>query len=159
MGLIVIRPAIGDVVAIGANGKYYYALLLSRIQVFGAPLVFAFHQTSAQPLSVEQIVSPEAPGFHEFVDFIWAKRENRIFRPASKVDVKPFQKVRRFKNTFTTRGKANSWLIYDESFNELRRTKRLSAEERDYPLFHRIDDVLVCGLVDQQWIPSKDPRI
>jgi len=55
--------------------------------------------------------------------------------------------------------KAEFWFIYDESFKEIRRTSRLSGEQRAYPLFHRIDDILMCKLIDKHWTPEKDERI
>ena len=154
-----IRPDVGDLIAVNATGKYYYALLLSKARLFGAPLVFAFHRTSATPLTADQVVEGNGPGFHEFVDFIWAKRENRVLRIASKVDTRPFDTVRHFKNTHTTKGKATLWFICDQSFKEIRRTERLTVEEKAYPLLHRIDDILMCDLINQQWTPAKDERI
>jgi len=154
-----IRPGVGDVVAVSARGKYYYALLLSKVRLFGGHLVYVFHQPSMQQLPVDQIVSPGASGFHEIVDFIWAKRENRLSRIASKVDITPFNTIRHFKNTFALKGKADFWWIYDESFNRIRRTELLTPGEMAYPLFHRIDDVVMCDLVDQEWTPAKDDRI
>ena len=154
-----IRPSVGDLVSVAANGKYYYAVLLSKVRLFGAPLVFAFHRASAEPLMSDQIISPQAQGFHEFVDFVWAKRENRLSRVASKVDISPFNTVHYFKNTHTTRGKASIWFIYDDSFAEIRRTSHLTPEEKTFPLFHRIDDVLMCSLIDRQWTPERDERI
>ena len=159
LGLIMIRPSIGDLLAVLAGERYYYALQLSKVRLFGAPLVFAFHRTSSVPLAAEEILAAEPSGFYEFVDFIRAKRENRLSRIASKVDVDTFVPVRRFKNTLTIKGKASSWSIYDESFQEIRRTARLTEEEKGYPLFHRIDDVLMCKLIDEQWTPPKDPRV
>jgi hypothetical protein len=154
-----IRPNVADLIAVNAAGKYYYALLLSKVRLFGAPLVFAFHRTSVEPLVADEIVKGNGPGFHEFVDFIWAKRENRVSRIASKIDTRPFDTVRRFKSTHTTKGKASLWFIYDQSFEEVRRTEQLTLEEKGYPLLHRIDDVLMCDLINQQWTPAKDERI
>src|SRR5712692_6164808 len=154
-----IRPEVGDLIAINAAGKYYYALLLSKASLFGAPLVFAFHRTSLKPLTADEVVEGKGPGFHEFVDFISAKRENRVSRVASKVDTRPFDTVCHFKNTHATKGKATLWFIYNHSFKEIRRTERLTAEEKAYPLLHRIDDVLMCDLINQQWTPTKDERI
>lgn len=145
--------------AVSSGGAFYYALLLTNTRLFGAPLVFAFHQKSIALLSADEIVHDRAEGFHEFIDFIWAKREGRLFRVASKVETSKFQTARHFKNTHTIKGKAEFWFIYDESFNELRRTRQLTVEERTYPLFHRIDDILMCKLIDRQWTPERDERI
>jgi hypothetical protein len=155
----VIRPVIGDLVAVNANDRYYYAIILSKVRLFGAPLVFAFHRTSETPLTAEQIAVPTATGFHEFVDFIWAKRENRLSRIATKIDTVPFETAHFFKSTHTTKGKATLWFIYDASFSEVRRTKRLSKEEKTYPLRHRIDDTIMCALIDKHWMPGHDERI
>jgi hypothetical protein len=153
-----IRPSVGDLITEKAGEKYYYTLLLSKVRLFGAPLVFAFHRTSTEPLDAASILRERESGFHEFVDFIWAKRENRLSRIATKIDTRPYDTVRRFKNTHTTQGKARHWVIYDEAFNEIRRPESLTAEEKAYPLFHRIDDTLMCSLIDNQWTPARDGR-
>ena len=45
-------------------------------------------------------------GYHAFVDFIWAKREERLSRLARKVDTKRFAGPGRLKGTHAIRGKA-----------------------------------------------------
>jgi hypothetical protein len=50
-----IRPSVGDLIADKAEEKYYYTLLLSKVRLFGARLVFAFiapaqnHLTRSEP--------------------------------------------------------------------------------------------------------------
>jgi hypothetical protein len=94
------------------------------------------------------------------VDFIWAKREDRVARIATKLDTLVLNaRVSFLKSTHAIKGKAKDWWIYDRDGRELRRVQKLSEEERRYPLYHRIDDVLMVGLVDKCWSLDQDHRI
>ena len=156
-----IRVVPGDLVAISARGRFYYALVLDRIVLFGGQLCFVFHQTSTKLLSVTDLDIDTDDGFYEIVDFIWAKREGRIHRLASKVASAKSrnQEVRFFKTTFTDVGKAREWWIRDREGEDVKRTKKLTEAEKRYPLHQRIDDVYMIDLVDQRWRPENDPRI
>jgi hypothetical protein len=94
----------------------------------------------------------------EVVVFIWAKRENRLSRITTKIDTRPYNTVRRLKNPHTTQGKARLWVICGQAFSEIRWTESLTAEEKAYPLFHRIDDILMCSLIDNQRAPKRGER-
>jgi hypothetical protein len=39
-------------------------------------------------------------------------------------------------------------------FKLRKKTRRLSRKEKKYPLFTRIDDQIMAGLVDQKWSPE-----
>lgn len=155
--VIQIRP--GDLIAVSASSKFYYALILDRIRLFGGNWTFVFHRTSAEPLAVEEILAGPREGFHAFVDFIWAKREGRITRIARAVDTTAFQGPGFLKATNAHREKATLWFISDMAFREVRRVEQLTPEERRYPLQSRIDDILMVRDVDRRWVPEKDPRI
>jgi len=154
-----IRIYPGDLIAISVSGKYYYVLVLDRIRLFGGNWTFAFHRTSDQLLSSEEILSRPQLGFHAFVDFIWAKREDRITRIAKQINVEPYDHVQYLKNTHTTKGKATTWFIYDRQFNEIKRTSELTEEEKRAPLEERIDDTIMADCVDRKWTPEKDERL
>jgi hypothetical protein len=150
----------GDLVQIAANHRFYYAITLDKIRLFGGQLCFVFHRTSERPLEAAEVLRGPSEGFYEIVDFIWAKREGRIDRITKKLDTGALIRgISFFKTTFTTRGKAKEWQIVDRDGEEQRRVQKLSAEEKRYPLFHRIDDTLMVGLVDERWMPEKDDRI
>jgi hypothetical protein len=157
----VIRVSPGDFVAVSATGRFYYALVLDRIALFGGQLCFVYHRTSTELLAVHEVVEPGADGFIEVVDFIWAKRQKRIQRLASKVALAAQlnESVKFFKISFTLKGKAKEWWIRDREGADVKRTSRLTEPEKAYPLHERIDDVLMVDLVDKQWKPEKDPRI
>lgn len=149
-----------DLVRVAANGRFYYAITLHNIRLFGGQLCFVFHRTSKQPLDSVEVLRGPSDGFYEIVDFIWAKREGRIERIVKKLDTTVLNRgTSFFKSTFTTKGKATEWQIVDREGEEQRRVQELSAEEARYPLFRRIDDILMVELVDQRWVPEKDDRI
>lgn len=146
-------------IAVRASERYYYALILDRVRLFGGHWVYAFHRTSCALLSPDAFRAPDLPGFHAFVDFIWAKRENRITRLVSKADTSPYRTVQYLKQTFTTKGKAALWFIYDLDFQEVKRVTELMPEERAYPDFSRIDDTIMVARIDEQWTPAQDARL
>lgn len=166
--MIRIQP--GDLVAIAANHKYYYALILDRIRLFGGNWTYAFHRTSAEVLEAEEILGGPHEGFNAFIDFIWAKREDRLVRLARKVDSGEFAGPGYVRGTNAFPGRvpgtsaipeeAKRWFILDMNFREIKKgVKTLSAEEKRYPLNRRIDDTLMVQLVDQRWTPEQDDRI
>lgn len=74
-----VRITRGDLFAIrGGNERYYYALILDKIGLFGGNGSFAFHRTSPQMLASKELLLPNESGFHAFIDFIFAKREDRL---------------------------------------------------------------------------------
>jgi len=155
----VIQVSPGDLVAVLAQARYHYALVIERIRMFGGSWTFAFHATSQRILTAEEVLAGSRDGFHAFVDFIWAKREDRLTRLARKVDASGFRGPVRLKSTHTVKGPAASWFIYDMSFRELKRETRLSAEEARYPLCETIDDVVMTDRIAERWRPEHDPRL
>ena len=113
--MIQMRP--GDLVAVEVDSQYYYALILDKIRLFGGNWVFVFHLKSKETLTSETILSAEHNGFYAFVDFIHAKREDRIQRLARGIDVHLYPGTGYLKSTFTHTKKANLWYIYDMEFN------------------------------------------
>jgi hypothetical protein len=154
-----IRITPGNLIATQLDGRYYYAVILDKVGLFGGNWTYVFHCTSEVLLSTEQLLGSVQPGFHAFVDFIWAKREDRLVRLAGKVDVRPYNSVQFLKATPHVEGKAKVWFIYNMSFEELKRVAELGDAERAYPLFECIDDTVMACLVEQRWTPEQDERI
>jgi hypothetical protein len=155
--MIQISP--GDLVAVAADGRYFYALILHRVGLFGGNWTFVFHRSSQNILDAVDLLNGPKNGYHAFVDFIWAKRDGRLSRVARKVDTGPFAGPGRLKGTHALKEKAQLWFIYDMAFKELKRVSRLTAEEAKYPERARIDDVIMVQMVNAGWTPEKDPRI
>lgn len=154
-----IQVAPGDLVAVTARGRYYYALIVERIRMFGGSWTFAFHRTSGALLAPEALLNGSRSGFNAFVDFIWAKREKRLVRLARKVDASPFRGPGRLKGTHALKEKAAFWFIHDMAFQQLKRESLLSRDEARYPLHETIDDVLMVDRIDAGWTPEQDSRI
>ena len=155
--MIRIQP--GDLLAVAADGRQYYALILDRIRLFGGHWTFVFHRTSEEPLAPTDLLQGPRAGFHAFVDFIWARREDRVRRLQTKVSPQGFEGPGYLKWTSTISGRPSLWIIYDMDFREVTRVAELSPTEQTYPEFSRIDDVLMVRLIDQSWLPEHDPRI
>ena len=144
--------------AVSSGCAFYYALLVTNTRLFGA---LWFLHSIRRALICCRSTKSSTKERKAFMNLSTSSgpNEGRLSRVASKVETSKFQTVRHFKNTHTIKGKAEFWFIYDESFNELRRTRQLTVEERTYPLFHMIDDILMCKLIDRQWTPERDERI
>jgi hypothetical protein len=155
----VIQIAPGDLVAVESEGRYYYALLLDRIKLFGGNWTFVFHASSNTLLTAEDLLAGPRQGYHAFVDFIWAKREKRLNRLARWVDTKPFEGPGRLKGSSAINEKATFWLIYDMNGTQLKRSSCLTPEEAAFPDYSRIDDTLMIDLVKRRWVPERDERL
>jgi hypothetical protein len=155
----VIQIAPSDLVAIKANGRYYFALIRDRMRLFGGDWTLVFHGSGERPLSASEVLSGHRSGYDAFVDFIWAKREARLTRLARKIDTGAFQGPGRLKATHALKEKARLWFIYDMSFRELKRGSRLSPEEATYPESSRIADAIMARRADSHWTPEQDSRI
>lgn len=154
--MIQLLPA--DLIAVESNGRYYYALVLDRIRLFGGNWAFAFHRSSDTLLEQEAILS-DRRGFNAFIDFIWAKRDNRITRIARGIDTAPFLGPGFLKNTHATKEKAKHWFIYDMEGKEIKRVNQLTPDEIKYPLYSRIDDAIMIKRISIAWTPEQDRRI
>ena len=88
---IVIQVSPGDLVAVSANEKFYYALLIERIRMFGGCWSFVFHRTSRELISAADLLTSPGVGFNAFVDFLWSKREGRIQRLQRRAETAPFR--------------------------------------------------------------------
>ena len=154
-----IRVQPGDLVAVAANQKYYYALILDRVRLFGGNWTYAFHRTSTDLLKAQDVLGGPQAGFHAFIDFIWAKRENRLIRLARGIGTSGYEGPGYLKGTNQIREKAKLWFIHDMAFREVKRVSTLSAEEKRYPLKERIDDVLMTQRVNEKWLPEQDECI
>jgi hypothetical protein len=81
----------GNLIAVSANGKFYYALVLrSLLPRARGHWCFVFQRTSEHLLSAAEILNGDPAGFYQLVDFIWAKRQNRLLRIAEKIDIRRF---------------------------------------------------------------------
>lgn len=157
--VIQVRPR--DLVAVRVADRFYCALLLdSRRRLFGGYWSFAFYRTSTELLAVDDVLDGAGAGFHAFIDFIWAKRENRIARLARKVDAAAFEGpgYLRSRNALTKAVTPTRWFIYDMEFRLRKETPALTDVEKRYPHFTRIDDYTMCKRIDARWSPEMDLR-
>jgi hypothetical protein len=87
--MIHVKP--GNLVAVFADGRYYYAAVLKNLMPRArGHWCFVFHKTSEQILSAGEVLNGAEIGFYDLVDFIWAKRQNRLIRIAERVAVESF---------------------------------------------------------------------
>jgi hypothetical protein len=155
-----IRISPGDLLQISNDGKFFYALVLDKIRLFGGQLAFGFYQVSTEPLAADEVLSKPFEGFYETVDFINANREKRLERIAKHIDVTQWSRqVTFFKQTFTLKGKASEWWICDRNYHKIKRTPTLTEEEKRYPFSHCIGIKLMLKQIEQRWSPENDPRI
>ena len=149
----------GDFLGIEYSDRYYYALVISKITYFGGNWVYVFHFSSSKIRTAEEVLRRSKGGFHAFVDFIVAKRESRVTRVATKLDTSPYDTVTRLKATPTPKGKAKLWGICNMKFRWIDSVKKLSKEQKRYPLCECIDDTLMVRHIKKKWVPESDPQI
>lgn len=151
--MIRIHP--GDIVQLVSNSKYYFAYILSSIQYFGGNLTYALHYTSSTLISPEELLLEYQPGFHAFIDFIQAKRENRIERIMNKADFSLYENMKYLKSPYwMPPDPPFAWSIIDENFKEIRKVKELSDEEKMYPYTSRIDDLIMINRIEAKWVQN-----
>ena len=75
--MIQISP--GDLVAVAADGRYFYALILHRVGLFGGNWTFVFHRSSQNILDAVDLLNGPKNGYHA----IWLEiAERRDGRPS-----------------------------------------------------------------------------
>jgi hypothetical protein len=153
-----IRLVPGDLVSLERDGAFHYALVLGKISYFGANWAYVFHVTSTQVMDAQAVIESQN-GFNAFVDFIHAKRDQRLQRIGQRCEVHAFLGPGLMKKTFTTKGKAEQWFITDMQHKEVKRVATLTPQERDYPLDQMISEGLMIRRIRERWIPAKDERI
>ena len=87
----------GDVIAFKRGDRYYYAVVITPIIMFGGNLVYAFHMTTDDLISLAELLKRQTSGFNAVVDFILAKREKRIIKLGSIKNPQQFRKTQYFK--------------------------------------------------------------
>ncbi|WP_396586755.1 hypothetical protein [Bermanella sp. R86510] len=148
-----------DLVSIECDGIFYYSLLLDKIKYFGGHLSYVFYYTSNQLVDPDVVLKENNDGFLSIVDYIWAKREDRIQRIAKKVDIEDFEGPGFYKNTHRYEGKAPQWWIFNGEGEELFKVTDLNERQKQYPLLSRIDDIVMIDRVKEEWSILDDPRL
>jgi len=145
----------GDIIAIRNNDKFYYAFILDKIKLFGGNWTFVLHYTSDKLSDKEEVLKNSDSGFHAFVDFIYAKRENRIVIVSTKNNFKSKKNIKRLKaGVGIYPSNPKSWKIMDLNFKDIKKIKKLNKKQLKYPYAARIEDSKMCNLVDAKWTPK-----
>lgn len=149
----------GDVVAFKLNENYCYAIILSKIIMFGANLVYAFPFATKEIIELNELLSSKQKGFNAIVDFILAKRENRITKLGDINNYLAFKLHKYFKGCHEINTKSHNWFIYDDNNQIAKRTSQLTSEEKEYPFWERIDDTILAKRITVNWLPENDSRV
>ena len=157
-----IQLRLGDVIAFKSDDKYYYAIIITKIILFGGNLIYTFHLKTNKLLSMEEVIGSKNNGFTAIVDFIFAKKEDRIVKVGHISDYERYWEKRFFKQSndvwkliLKKKELPKIWYIYDEKGNEVKKVKRLMQEEIQYPLHIRIDDKKLSELINIDWQPTQ----
>jgi hypothetical protein len=155
-GRSMIRISPGDVVAFRWDDQYHYAVVLTKIIMFGGNLVHAFYRTTDNLLAADELLRDFPDGFNAVVDFIFAKRQGRIFKVGAAHDYERFRTGKYFKSTHWHLPKARSWWIYDERGKQVRVTEQLTEAEKRLPNWYTMDDSMLSRLIKSRWAPDKE---
>jgi hypothetical protein len=151
-----IRFKPGDMIAYRWDERYHYAVVLTKLILFGGNLVHAFYRTTDNLLTAEELLQGDAAGFNAIVDFIWAKRQGRIFKLGAVQDYERFRTSQYFKSTHWHLPAPASWWIYDEHDELIRATEELTEAEKMLPNWYTIDDSLLSSYIKSRWAPGKE---
>lgn len=103
------------------------------------------------------VTALDVKGFNIIADFIFAKRENRIIKLGKIADYSSFRLFNFFKATNNHDDNPNKlWFIKDGNFKEVKRTTKLTAEERKYPLIVCFSEESLIKKINNKWLPEQD---
>ncbi|WP_157954058.1 hypothetical protein [Microbulbifer sp. A4B17] len=98
----------------------------------------------------------QLPGFYACVDYIWAKREDRIQRLSNKNSIENF-KPPGFKSHWGIGKDIFGWAIYSSDGEFMQRITKLNDTQKSFPYRARIDDTILAKRVDMQWTSDRSP--
>ena len=149
----------GDVIAFKRGDRYYYAVVITPIIMFGGNLVYAFHMTTDDLISLAELLKRQTSGFNAVVDFILAKREKRIIKLGSIKNPQQFRKTQYFKRQTPNK---KFWFIEelkDKTTYEIKRTEKLNEEEVHYPYLSTIPTDWLADYIDKKWSPEQSDYV
>ncbi len=139
----------GDIIAIKINNIFYYAFILDKIKLFGGNWTYVLHYTSNELHNHSELLENNLSGFHAFVDFINAKRENRIFVISRNNDFAGYNKIKHLKAGIGIDPlNPKAWQIMDLEFNDIKRVRKLNKKQIKYPYATRIDYKLLAYTIN-----------
>lgn len=152
--MIQIRP--GDLVAIEHGGRFYYAIVLSKLFMVGAQLVYAFHRTTQTLETCQSVLSSDSEGFHYLVDFVIAKRRGCIHRIARNLSTADLTSFRYYRQDGPTYGLNRTWAIWDREAKLVSTPAELTDEQWSYPVLKACQYGRLCQAIDGRWKPEHD---
>lgn len=128
-----IRQKPGDLLEIHFDDRFFYAVVLTNIVMFGGGVVFVFHGDGSKR-DVEDL-APDGSGFNICTDLRLPKRDGVIRRLGVVPDRGPYWRTRLFKGTNEYRPgyRAPEWFIYrvEDPLNPIDRTSSMSQVYRE----------------------------
>lgn len=154
-----IRQKPGDLLEVHFDGKFYYAVVLTPIVMFGGNIIFAYHGDGSR-LQLHDL-HPSGLGFNVCTDLRLPKKEGDVSRIASNVDLAPYWRTRLAKGCQEYRKghKAHEWWIYpiDDLLNHIARTNELSTEYRQAMDNGCYSFDIVAEKIQHRYTPEQNP--
>ena len=151
-----IHPKPQDLIAIQYGGKYYHAIVLSKIIFGGGQLLFALYSVTEDIATPDAVLKTPLDGFHCIIDLLYAKQDNRIHRIARKISIGELDSFKYFRQSSPSYGHPSTWAIWDRSFNVVKTPEALTDAEWSYPLAACSGSGFMCKKVDERWKPEHD---
>ena len=147
----------GDIIAVERGGRFFVAVLLTNQVMFGGHWTFVFHVLRDELPTASSICLDPPVGFHAFVDFIWPKRESRLFRIARRVEIGRYGNPMLLQSVDGARYHLVQWS--DKTDVNGRKSGRWTdtptTEESQAPHCATFGADFIWDLVDREWIPGQ----
>lgn len=152
--MIQISP--GDLIAIEHERRFFYAIVLTRIFMFGGQVVYAFHRTTTDLETAERFLQGKGDGFHFIADFIDAKYKSAIYRLARKLPIVDLNAFKFFRQGEQSYGLDKTWAIWDRAPHVVQTPTSLTDEQWACPILRTVSYREMCECIDRKWKPEHD---
>ncbi len=122
-----IRQQVGDVLEIQHENHWFYIIVLTKIEMFGGNIVFAFFN-DGRKMSLDDLININQ-GFNICTDIILYKRDGLVNRIGKVNNLEKYLRTKYFRSTFTDKSgkRYGYWFIYhmDDLTTQITRVKKL----------------------------------
>lgn len=141
----------GTLIGLKKDNIYYYYLILSEPRYFGCRWAYAFHKTSTNLKSKNEVLAKYGEGFHALIDFNREINQKIIHILGNGIDVSPYQVHKNSKVRIDKPGGGHEWYIFNSELRILRKQKKLKTAQIDFPVASGITCGDAIQLIDKKW--------
>ena len=144
----------GNLIAINDGEVFCYFLILSGSAFFGCQWAYAFHITSGELLSENEVLESHGHGFPALIDFIEERRTNSIVKINTKIDTTKYEVTSNLKARIDQYGGGHLWYIYTPDFSIIGKQEKLDKEQYQLPIASGLKAKDSISLIHKRWVVS-----